>query len=73
MFELDKGLGESERFADYFSLKAERRDTEARRLLHWACDEGMNPSNALQDAMAVFNLGQPSTGSAVNTEITARC
>ena len=57
MFELDKGLGQSELFAVYFSLKAEGRDTEARRLLHWACDEEMNPSKALQDAMVKIQLG----------------
>ena len=57
MFESDKGLGESELFAVYFSLKAEGRDTEARRLLHWACDDEMAPSAALQDAMVKIQLG----------------
>lgn len=57
MSELDKGLGESELFCVYFSLKAEGRDAEARRLLHWACDEGMNPSDRFRDAMAVIQFG----------------
>ena len=57
MFELDKGLGESELFAVYFSLKAEGRDTEARRLLHWACDEEMDLSKAFRDAMAMIQFG----------------
>ena len=57
MFELDKGLGESELFAVYFPLKAGGRDTEARRLLHWACDEEMTPSDRFQDAMAMIQFG----------------
>lgn len=58
MFELDKGLlGESELFQVYFSLKAEGRDTEASQLLHWACDEEMNPSKGFRDAMVQIQLG----------------
>ena len=58
MFELDKGLlSESELFQVYFSLKAEGRDTEARRLLYWACDEEMNPSIGFRDAMVKIQLG----------------
>ena len=58
MFELDEGLSsESELFAVYFSLKAEGRDTEARQLLYWACDEGMNPSDRFQNAMAMIQFG----------------
>ena len=57
MLELDKGLGESELFGVYFSSNAEGRDTEAGRLLPWAGDEEMNPSKALQDAMAMTQFG----------------
>ena len=58
MFELDKGLlGESELFAVYFYLKAEGRDTEARRLLHWALDDEMNPSKGFRDAMVNIQFG----------------
>ena len=57
MFELDKGLSESELFAVYFSLKAEGRDTEARRLLHWAYDDEMAPTKALQDTLVKIQFG----------------
>ena len=57
MFELDKGLGESELFAVYFSLRAKGHDKEARRLLYWACDEEMAPSDRFQDAMAMIQFG----------------
>ena len=58
MLELDKRLlGESELFQVYFSLKAEGRDSEASRLLHWACDDEMNPSKGFQDAMFKIQLG----------------
>ena len=58
MFELDKRLlGESELFQVYFSLKAEGRDTEASRLLHWALDDEMSPSKGFRDAMVQIQLG----------------
>ena len=58
MFGLDERLpGESELLTVYFSLKAEGRDQEAQRLLHWAYNDEMAPTKALQDAMVKIQFG----------------
>ena len=58
MFGLDKRLpGQSELLTVYFSLKAEGRDQEAQRLLHWAYDEEIDLSKAFRDAMAMIQFG----------------
>ena len=58
MFGLDKQLSaESELLTVYFSLKAGGREQEAQRLLHWAYDKEMAPTNAFRDAMAMIQFG----------------